>query len=818
MGGASPDDGNAVLHTPGKDPAPPLHYNGRAEPHPIISATDVLSSGVSIATNIMTQVTLTDGNGNTVYTGIPVYYSPAGYTAGQTVKFAQMVDASALADGRYYWNLMVTENYPSGIPALRSYNGIVEVRNLDQSPYGKGWMLAKVDHLYPQPDGVNLADGSGNMYFFANTSPPGMAPSFQAPDLVAGRLSLAQNPDGSYTLTANDGSSTLFSSTGLMTSQKDANGNTTSYTFNVDGTLASETDQSGRTTAYGYTSGLLTSVTDFAGRVTSYAYTGGQLTSISEPNPGHGETASTTTIVYDPATGLVSTITDSTGTTTYAYDKWRSVTRITNPDGTYKQFATPADQGVVDTSTGVGTPANPAPLFYASQVNGTQTDENGRVSPYVTGRYGNFTSSTDAVGNTTTFQYNDAGQVTQMTQPPLTPGGANLVTTYTYDANGNLIQENLPDGTHETWNYDPTFNKVTKFVDPAGRETDYSINASNGNVMSMTHVSLSGNLVTSYTYTPAPTLSTDPPGGLVATVTDPRGIVTAITYNHHGLPTTIVYAQATIDQASVSFTYDANDNPATYTDELGRVTSFVYDNMNRLVQTTLPPPDPANPTVRPVISDLFNPQGHKISETDPLGDLTQWFYGAFGNLIKTQQPDPAGGVNYTITQYGHDAAGNLTTITDPMSRITTLGYDADNRQTSVQLPNPAGGGTGGPTKSVVYDALGDVVKSFDFKGAETDYTYDAMGRVLTITAPPPTTGAARPVTSYTYNADGQVLTETDPMGHVTSFAYDDFGRLTQETLPDPDGAGPLTSSVLHWAYDADGNLASKTDGLSHTTT
>ncbi|HVX59094.1 MAG TPA: hypothetical protein VHC19_00785, partial [Pirellulales bacterium] len=74
------------------------------------------------------------------------------------------------------------------------------------------------------------------------------------------------------------------------------------------------------------------------------------------------------------------------------------------------------------------------------------------------------------------------------------------------------------------------------------------------------------------------------------------------------------------------------------------------------------------------------------------------------------------------------------------------------------------------------------------------------------------------MTTYTYNADGQVLTMTDAMGHETQYQYNDFGELVQETLPDPDGAGPLTSTVLTWTYDADGNLASSTDGLNHTTT
>ena len=62
----------------------------------------------------------------------------------------------------------------------------------------------------------------------------------------------------------------------------------------------------------------------------------------------------------------------------------------------------------------------------------------------------------------------------------------------------------------------------------------------------------------------------------------------------------------TADEASVSFTYDSNDNPASYTDELGRVTSFTYDDLNRLIETDLPAPDPNNPTVFPVISDVYN--------------------------------------------------------------------------------------------------------------------------------------------------------------------------------------------------------------------
>jgi YD repeat-containing protein len=69
-------------------------------------------------------------------------------------------------------------------------------------------------------------------------------------------------------------------------------------------------------------------------------------------------------------------------------------------------------------------------------------------------------------------------------------------------------------------------------------------------------------------------------------------------------------------------------------------------------------------------------------------------------------PDPTGGTNYTVTTYMHNHTGNLTESLDALSRDTTLAYDADSRLLSVTLPNPDGGGSGGPSESVVYDAVG----------------------------------------------------------------------------------------------------------------
>ena len=209
------------------------------------------------------------------------------------------------------------------------------------------------------------------------------------------------------------------------------------------------------------------------------------------------------------------------------------------------------------------------------------------------------------------------------------------------------------------------------------------------------------NLVTQYTYTPDPTAQGQTPGGLVATTIDPRGIETDDFYNSHGLLTQEVYAVGTSDQASVEYTYDQNDNEASFENELGAITLTTYDNLNHLVERQDPAPDPNQPDVRPTTTWQYDPRGDMVQTVDPRGLVTTYTYGLGSDgddpdLDKMTQPDPLGGTNYTDTSYGHDNADDVTSVTSPAGDIETLGYDADRRPTSDQLPNPVGGGTGGP--------------------------------------------------------------------------------------------------------------------------
>lgn len=640
----APSLGAVLANTGTGGAANTLKYNGLLMPHPIVSVDDTLSSTVSSASDLEVYTVLTDLSGNTLWTGSPVYYNASNYTQGQRVHFSQQIDASGLADGTYEATTYVIEDYASSASIIRGYGQFVGIENRDNSPYGAGWGLNNVDHLVPQTTGISLCDGSGKVYWF-NKEP--YDASYDVPEDRTDIASLVQNGDSSYTLSFRDGHKETFASTGLLSAQVDRNNNVQGYAWNGDNTLHSVTDQAGRVTTFAYTNGLLSSATDFAGRVTSYQMTNGQLTQITMPDPGHGETQHVTTMGYDSGTGLLTTIADSGGTTTLSYNQSRQVTKITNPDSTYSSYNVPDSQAIVNTSGGVGTLSDPAPLSYTSSVVGTQTDQNGQTSQYTTNAFGETTTSVDAAGTLETLtQYNTAGLPTQITEHPLTGGLPDQVTKLFYDSNNNLNEQDYPDGTKAFWIYDQTWNEPTQYIDPAGREADYTLDPANRNVLTVTQVSKTqglANLVTQYTYTPAPTAQGQTPGGLVATTVDPRGIETDDFYNSHGLLTQVVYAKGTSDQASVEYTYDQNDNPASFTNELNAVTLTTYDNLNHLVERQDPAPDPNQPNTRPTTTWQFDPRGDMVQMVDPRGLVTTYTYG-LGSERRRPRPrydDPA---------------------------------------------------------------------------------------------------------------------------------------------------------------------------------
>jgi YD repeat-containing protein len=105
-----------------------------------------------------------------------------------------------------------------------------------------------------------------------------------------------------------------------------------------------------------------------------------------------------------------------------------------------------------------------------------------------------------------------------------------------------------------------------------------------------------------------------------------------------------------------------------------------------------------------------------------------------------------------------------------------------------------------PSKTVGYDANGDIASVTDPVGNVASFTYNAAGQVLTQTTP-------LGMTSYTYDYAGNLTSKTDPTGRKITYSYDG-NNLTTETWYNADGTLANTKS---YTYDTDGNMLSASD-------
>jgi YD repeat-containing protein len=75
-----------------------------------------------------------------------------------------------------------------------------------------------------------------------------------------------------------------------------------------------------------------------------------------------------------------------------------------------------------------------------------------------------------------------------------------------------------------------------------------------------------------------------------------------------------------------------------------------------------------------------------------------------------------------------------------------------------------------------YDESGNLAKTIDPLGNETNYRYDNLGRKIS------ETNAEGGVTKFAYWHDGQMYSLTDPVGNKTSWVYNFLGRVSRETI------------------------------------
>jgi RHS repeat-associated protein len=265
------------------------------------------------------------------------------------------------------------------------------------------------------------------------------------------------------------------------------------------------------------------------------------------------------------------------------------------------------------------------------------------------------------------------------------------------------------------------------------------------------------------------------------------------------------------------FTYDQNGQKSSYTDPRGRITTYEYDNRNRLSKTnetvnTIPRTtemryDPAGNKILVIFPDLRTQQwlyhdafGQPRQFIDELGhvtDLSYWPWGPMKKLgaVTTHRSMDGEGTEDQLTRFYYDLLGRpqTTLFHDTSSEVSTyefgqlktwktrrnqtrtIGYDARGRETSQSWND---GMTSGVTRE--WDDANRLL-SITNNISALDYQYDSAGQVLvegsTVVGSGGGTNAVRKQLSYSRYPSGEVSRLIYPNGTIVNRNYTARGQL-----------------------------------------
>ena len=586
-------------------------------------------------------------------------------------------------------------------------------------------------------------DGYGNK--LTETDPEGNVKSW-AYDSLGRRISQTA-PDGGVTTFTYDNSSNLIAVTA-------PDGGVDSYTYDSAGKEASRTDALGRTWTFAY---------DFNGNRTTET----------------GPDGLVVTTLYDAEDQKVAEIDPMGFQLSWVHDAAGQEVELLKPDGTSILKTWDDDGNMIAEEDALGGVRSYG--FDAMERRTSQTDPLGGTSNHVYDCMGRLLESTNAAGIVTAYTYDAEGRRLSTTRGLGTAVEATV--SAVYDAEGQLVEKVLPDGSSWLYTFDSGGN-VTSVEDPSGALTEYTWDAR-------------GNLLT---------------------VEDALARTTTYGYDLMGRR----ISKTTPGGRTTTWTHDVGGRVLSRTDPAGGVTSYVWDLADRLVQATFP-----DGTIEAYTYDArgsrlsadvdgdvwtwtYDEMGRTLDQSNPDGSTLEWTYDAMGRV--TQVTGVVGGLSHTLTRT-YDVAGRLISVTDDLGRDTTYAYDAVGHRASETRTNGtwstwAYDDLGRLTAIEHFDALGNLMDSYaytlDVNGMRTGvtegdgstaiWTYDAAGRLASEVR----TGTGSQSASWVYDGVGNRI-ESTLDGVVSTWTYDDDDRL-------------LSDGTKTWTYDDLGQVVSVDDG------
>ena len=625
----------------------------------------------------------------------------------------------------------------------------------------------------------------------------------------------------------------------------------TQYTYNLANMVLTELDPVSRDNGlsyavkYGYDGALRKiSETHAAGAVYSYYYDdAGHLVKSTARKSATDTEVTISTAAYD-YNGNILTSTDGNGnTTTYEYNDFGQVSKVTYPgDATIPENTIVYQYDVMGNLMFSCDGSDAEDLYTVDLQNlilsHTRQDEYGLNSITTSVKYdksGNKRFETDGNGNTTEYVYDGFGRLTETTILVTGAAGSSTehTTGYAYDLNGNVVSRTDWLGNTYSMAYDP-INRLIEKSDPYTVINRYEYNKNSAQSV-MHSVTQTGIFVdTAYSY--------DKDGRLMTT-TDPENNTTSQLYDSDGNVTTRIDGNANVTHYSYDclnrlaavtnardevtrYTYDACDNMVTQTDGRGNTTTYVYNARNKLIRTMDQGGEGVSAKTESYTYDLF---GNMLAKLDRNGVTTAYTYDIHSRMLSQEAGEES-------IRYTYDGNGNKLAMIDSTG-VTARSYDELNRvvtkslsylgTTSFEydiLDAELGVGTGeyaerttdprGNVTIKIYDKTGKLIKVKDSETADpTEYTYNAAGRKTGVAYP---NGASETYTYYDnglletlYNYDSGSVIPKDSY----SYTYDDAGnQITKSEMENG-----VTRGVTQYAYDALNRLRLITDPDDNTT-
>ena len=477
---------------------------------------------------------------------------------------------------------------------------------------------------------------------------------------------------------------------------------------------------------------------------------------------------------------------------------------------------------------------------------------------------GNVVRIVDPRGNDTIIRYNSLNQRISMnvTVPKQTQGatfGERIATTFTYDANDNLIQVDHEDR-------DPT-GALNPLKPTWTSSAEYDVlNGTRLLAHELAHTVQQGSMATRFVY--------DGNGNLVLELlpeavkgSDPNNTLQH-QYDERDLPLRITRAPLSRDATSEEFAYDLNGSlaalrngvatgagaaagAATFTfgydgfgrrvrlgDSMGNVETRLYDLGDNLTLSHVDgemDDQPGGALNRPLseVRYAYDSLGRRIRRHVSFFDIFTELSLGDGGSTHLVSYAPNGQVltdtddNGNLTRYGYDTAGRLVSITDPRTNVLTMSLDpagnvvsrtwversdlsAAEEQFSITYVydelNRCLGATdnlGNATRSV-YDSRGNCVGGIDERGNEFTRAFDGLGRVTDSLYYDGLKAAGLVVTvSHAEYSAARLVGISDGNGNATRYDYDSLDRPVQVTRADN------SRTSLVWSPRS--NLISSTD-------